>query len=484
MAFVKNPSAEQKKEWARKAKVKEQEAFENIRKIATEYRTDPKVLAEYFSFATRFYRYSQNNVALIYSQNPHASYVQSFNSWKDEGVHVSKGAKALKVLVPTPKIYLLNGEERIPLSDAPDEMKELYKKGQIESVKIMHFKIGSVFDISQTDFPKEQYPQLLSMGYQEKEHRQIVDALTAFSRNELGCPVTLENMNSIHLLGCYIPGKHEIHLNELLEDTGQLSTLAHELGHAMVHHGSPASSTSQKEFEADSIGIMLQSRFGIPLAEERMNHLHNHYNTFYSECCRALQKESLSEEETDKRAMKKIWESFSSIFQTYSTHIDSIDRYVQEGLSGRQWNLSERTVNTLLQNGVDRKELLYFRDNDRFSSIYENPEKKLSLTIPFNPYVIPAEMKLENSYYAADKDVLFATGNRMEFISRVSHNQDAVLLETDKELPGINKSYSAVKKGSGLTDYQERRLKSIVPDVGTRTPVRNRSLQIHAATEL
>ena len=72
----------------------------------------------------------------------------------------------------------------------------------------------------------------------------------------------------------------------------------------------------------------------------------------------------------------------------------------------------------------------------------------------------------------------------MEFISRVSHNQDAVLLETDKELPEINKSYSAVKKGSGLTDYQERRLKSIVPDVGTRTPVRNRSLQIHAATEL
>ena len=111
---------------------------------------------------------------LIYAQNRFARFVQSFDAWKKMDAHVQKGEKGMKIWVPVKVTILhLSDGNKIPLSDATAEQKKAFYNGQIEGEKRLRFKIGTVFDIGQTDFPKERYPEIYSMGYRSEEHAQI-----------------------------------------------------------------------------------------------------------------------------------------------------------------------------------------------------------------------------------------------------------------------------------------------------------------------
>lgn len=88
----------------------------------------------YLEFQSSFHRYSLNNTLWIWLQNPNATNVASFIDWKKKGRYVKKGEKGLKVCVPIPKKLVIENE---------NGDKEEYIK--------MFFKIGHVFDVSQTE---------------------------------------------------------------------------------------------------------------------------------------------------------------------------------------------------------------------------------------------------------------------------------------------------------------------------------------------
>lgn len=59
-------------------------------------------LTNYFKLAQTLPKYSPNNIALINGQtNGMATLVMSFNDWKNEGVFVNKGEKAIKIFLPS-----------------------------------------------------------------------------------------------------------------------------------------------------------------------------------------------------------------------------------------------------------------------------------------------------------------------------------------------------------------------------------------------
>lgn len=337
MVYIKNPTREQKQEWAQKARQNEKEAYDMIRKVAEDYKRNPEHLAQYFSFAANFYEYSPNNVSLIYGQNENALFVQSFKAWKDMDASILKGAKGIKILVPQEVTFLKVDEEHsVQLSHATKEQKELYQQGLIDSYKKLHFGIGNVFDISQTTYPKEKYPELFNMGYSSDKHQAITQGLIHFSENEIDCPVKYEDMESITLFGYYVPSQHRIALNHLMEDTMTLSTMSHELGHALAHHELKLHerSTSQKEFEGDAISIMLQHNFEIELTEERKSHLASHFRKFHEECKQKVLKENpqITPEKTEEKINALIQESFSNVFNIYRNNIEVIEEYVFEEL--------------------------------------------------------------------------------------------------------------------------------------------------------
>lgn len=332
MAYIKNPSAEQKKEWIEKAKEQEQEAFKRIREVIDNYREDPEKIREYFQFASNFYNYSSRNVSLIYAQNPNAAFVQSFEGWKKMDSHIEKGSVGIKILVPVKVTYLnVDDENKIQLSKASKELKEKYKRGEIEAQSVTRFKVGNVFDISQTNFPKEKYPDLFDMGKKSMKHRAVTNGLIEFAEQEIHCTVSTENLESIALLGFYTPSKHNITLNERMEDTVRLSTMSHELGHALEHWSMPDTSVAQKEFEGDAISIMIQQRYGIEITEQRARHITGHFKAFEKECCDLCRnKLDIKESDVNDTVNQMIQESFSSIFTTFKENIDKIDFHIQK----------------------------------------------------------------------------------------------------------------------------------------------------------
>ena len=297
-----------------------------IKNTAENYTTDPQSLSELFEFGSRFYNYSVRNNILIHHQNPHATYVQSFKAWKDmEGADCSvmRGEKGIKVLVPVKCTYLKIEDELVPLREATREQAAAHKRGEIESVEKLCFKVGTVFDISQTNFPKERYPELYSMGYPSDRHNDIIKGLTDFSKEKLNCPVVADDLKSISLRGTYNPANNEIRLNTRLEDTEKLSTLSHELGHALIHKTlTPGKSNAQIEFEADAVSIMLQTHCGIPVTDSRKRHLSDNYNT--------LLQELKANPETEKNALAQTQQIFSSVFDTYKQNIGDIQQCIQQ----------------------------------------------------------------------------------------------------------------------------------------------------------
>ena len=96
----------------------------------------------YLETFSRFHNYSFNNTILIMMANPSASFCASYVDWnKKFNRHVNKGETGIKILVPAPKKVEVEREVT-----SPDGTKTTEK---VEK-KIMYYKTGTVFDISQT----------------------------------------------------------------------------------------------------------------------------------------------------------------------------------------------------------------------------------------------------------------------------------------------------------------------------------------------
>lgn len=90
-------------------------------------------------------RYSDRNCCLIVMQCPGAKDVRGFGAWLKEGRCVRKGQHAIAIIQPAGK----SGGEEIPEGEAPkpDQAPE----GDEKAKGRQRFKVGRVFDISQTD---------------------------------------------------------------------------------------------------------------------------------------------------------------------------------------------------------------------------------------------------------------------------------------------------------------------------------------------
>ena len=107
--------------------------------------------AEYLSAMSKFHTYSFGNVMLILMQNPAASHVAGFHTWKKEfGRNVKAHESGLKILAPCPYRRFIEQDkldkDGKPVLDAAG--KPLRER---TLVQLMRFRIVTVFDISQTE---------------------------------------------------------------------------------------------------------------------------------------------------------------------------------------------------------------------------------------------------------------------------------------------------------------------------------------------
>lgn len=321
MAFNRNFD---KEKYAQQQKEQMEKLQSRITEIGDSFNLSPDTIANYLSFAGRFYQYSPRNNMLIYSQNEHATFCGSFKYYKDEGYSIKKGEHGLKILVPvTTTLFKVGENEWKKVSEATKAEKEKLKNKEYETRKVQNFKIGSVFDISQTTIPPAEYPKFFSVGYPSEQHATIFNGVKNYCENELNCPVEMADLHSISLQGRYFPRDNKIELNNIMEDSKKLEVLLHEMGHAILHSDTQATHNrllQQIEFEADSIGFMFNSRYGFDFTESQKEHLADQYRTM-----KAANEKALKNNREEKFDINKILDNVSN---TYFEHIEKLSDYV------------------------------------------------------------------------------------------------------------------------------------------------------------
>lgn len=324
LTWKKRPSKEDREEWKTRSKEQMQEAFDRINQITQQYVEKPENLTELLEFSSKFYTYSVRNNMLIFNQNPYASYVQSFQAWKEMGYSVLSGEHGLKILVPVKATTLqLEDGNYVMLQNATREQKQAFDKGELQGISRIHFKIGTVFDISQTNYPKEKYPELYAVGYPSEMHFGIYQGLKEYCKT-IGYNVAESDLQSISLRGDCNYQSREIRINNILEDTQKLSTLSHELGHALCTEGLHGASTAKRELIADAVSIMIQSNFGIEITDSRKRHLKSHYDSLKKEMESEIGHEMSAEEMSNQ-----LNEILSDTMGMYKEHIEDINKCVE-----------------------------------------------------------------------------------------------------------------------------------------------------------
>jgi hypothetical protein len=250
--------------------------------ILERYKENPEQIAELLAFKGQFHSYSMHNTILIYNQNPGATYVASFRDWKKKGYHVLKGQHGIRVRFPIRTELIAiekDGKTHYKrVADAAPEERQQIEEGTLKTVSRIRFGTGTVFDISQTDCPPEKYPEYFHMGYSSEQHAALYRTIKEYAQQK-GIQVLEADLRSISLRGDYLPTPNMIRINDKLNDTEKLSTLTHELGHALLHNNEQTIKYSDEvlELQADSLSIMLQQYCGIELTQSRKRHFVQHY---------------------------------------------------------------------------------------------------------------------------------------------------------------------------------------------------------------
>jgi hypothetical protein len=184
-----------------------------------------------------FHSYSFNNTCLIINQSPDASRVAGFNAWKKLNRTVKKGEKGIRILAP-----MVHKE-----ADEPDSVR-------------VSFRSVAVFDVSQTE--GEPLPEIATRL--EGDDHGVLNALKEFAISK-GFRVVAEDMGETNG-SCSYAAPITITLNHNRSLLQQAKTLAHELGHALLHCGENYTghdAKSSMELEAESVAFVVLQHFGV-----------------------------------------------------------------------------------------------------------------------------------------------------------------------------------------------------------------------------
>ena len=89
-----------KEEWIQQKKAERTQAYELIDTMAGIIACVPDKFKEYLDVESRFERYSVGNMLLIAAQNPEATRIADYKTWKEEGVNIKRGESGIIILEP------------------------------------------------------------------------------------------------------------------------------------------------------------------------------------------------------------------------------------------------------------------------------------------------------------------------------------------------------------------------------------------------
>lgn len=202
---------------------------------------------------------------LIGIQNPQASQVASYRTWKKAGRQVRKGEKGIRILVPMVVEKPKTDKNGNPVKNR--DGKEAKER------RLVGFRVGSVFDVSQTDGPPETLPRSPYSGFDGAVPPGLKDDLEDAIRKK-GFEVSYaDDLGASD--GATSPVTMTVKVKKGMTEADTVSTLAHELGHIEAghlqrfdeYHTGADGARPAMEVEAESISYVLLRANGMNLGE-------------------------------------------------------------------------------------------------------------------------------------------------------------------------------------------------------------------------
>lgn len=200
---------------------------------------------DWLNMQSKFHRYSFNNTLLIMQQRPEATQVAGYNAWRKLDRFVRKGEKGIWILAPM--IYKADSGD-----GSADDTTERVLRG---------FKPVSVFDLAQTD--GRELPKISS----RLDGEDVDNVFPKLRQVALGLGFSVEDTDELPE-GVNGDCNHEmqrIRVRTSNAPAQRVKTLAHELGHAILHapgDGRP-DNRGLMELEAESVAFVVCANNGI-----------------------------------------------------------------------------------------------------------------------------------------------------------------------------------------------------------------------------
>jgi hypothetical protein len=186
----------------------------------------------------RFHSYSWGNQMLIARQMPTASRVAGFHSWKSLGRSVKKGEKAIRILAP-----MVRKKESVETGESAEH--------------VFGFRGVCVFDVSQTEGD-----ELPGFAQVSGEAGDVLARLLLFAESK---SIAVEyDADIAPALGLSYGGK--IGILAGMSAAESFTTLAHELGHELLHKGEGRGNKRTRELEAEAVAFIVGTAAGLEMS--------------------------------------------------------------------------------------------------------------------------------------------------------------------------------------------------------------------------
>lgn len=232
---------------------------------------DSEQFKSFLDTMSKFHNYSLNNIHLLKMQNPNVSHVASFNKWKTDFERtVKKGSKALKIWVPYQvKTKISANQNELSFSPSENEMEE-------KEVTVTRFKLGNVFDVSQTE-GKELPKAINELTGSVKDYEDLYRAAKAVSMDNQ-VSISFEDIKRESANGYYSPDENRIVISKGLKGQEHiLKTIFHEMAHSDLHRGTNAQygddQYRKQELQAESVAYVVANHFGFDTSSYSFGYL-------------------------------------------------------------------------------------------------------------------------------------------------------------------------------------------------------------------
>lgn len=224
--------------------------------------------AEYLAAMSKFHHYSFGNVVLILLQCPTATKVAGYNRWKkDFGRQVKKGEHGISILCPCPQTRWTQKQKTDSISGLPILSEDGSPVMETVRVTIPRFKIGTVFDVSQTE--GRELPSIVAseLTGEVESFQRLYACLAKLSP----VPITEDELPGA-AKGFFSSEEQRIVLRRGMPQLQIMKTLVHEIAHAKLHDKTKIpieeqKVRSQKEVEAESVAYVVCQYIGLDTSD-------------------------------------------------------------------------------------------------------------------------------------------------------------------------------------------------------------------------